>query len=52
MGKSDRSFNLELLKERARQEKAPQSLTLEDVKNALNKAAFDSYKYTMRLWKE
>ena len=33
MGKSARPFNLELLKERARQEKAPQSLTLEDVKN-------------------
>ena len=52
MGKSARSFNLELLKERARQENAPQPLTIEDIKNALNKSAFGSYMYTMRLWKE
>lgn len=49
MSESACLFNLELFKERARQEKAPQPLTDEDIKNTLNKLAFDSYKHTVRL---
>lgn len=52
MGKSARKVNLELLKERARQEKGSQPLTAADVQKALNKSAFESYQYTVRLWKE
>jgi hypothetical protein len=52
MGKSARKVNLNLLKERARQEKGSQPLTAADVQKALNKSAFESYQYTIRLWKE
>lgn len=52
MGKRAIKIDLGLLKERARQEKGTKPLTATNVQKALNKSAFESYQYTMRLWKE
>lgn len=52
MGKRACKVDLEVLKERARQENGTKPLTAADVQKALNKSAFESYQYTMRLWKE
>ncbi|KZM26465.1 hypothetical protein ST47_g2208 [Ascochyta rabiei] len=50
MRKATRHINLEDFKKRARQEVAPQPLSSEDIKRALIKSSYDSYKFTMEQW--